>query len=890
MIKRIGRQSFWALGLPLMVLLAAVFVALPGDVSTVIAQPTPDIDEVLPQLDGSEGVINTYRTPEGRLFMEITDAHFDRDFLIVTQLDKGVGEGFLLTGLPVSTEMVTWRYRNEKVELINRNTNFRAEDRLSAQRMLDMGFRESVRRSFKPVAHNKDQGRYLIDVTGLFVSDFPGLRDFLPGLYGVGFQMDPSRSELVSVKSFPENVEIEVDLSFLTSGPMPTTTLPDPKTLPIAYHYSILALPDDPMKPRMADDRIGYFTTTYKNYDRNSGASDAVRLANRWRLEKQDPFAPLSDPVKPIVYYLENTIPEEFRPYVKAGIEAWNAAYEKAGFSNAVIAKDQPLDPDWDPNDARYSTVRWMPSVTSVFAIGPSDVDPRTGEILNADILFVSDWVRALEGIAKAQVSDGQAPVEWANPYADFEPDNKYVEWYRQINPQMAQQMCDFGATMTSQLELLGLTMLADGVVDEYGNIPLEYLGAAIQELTMHEVGHTLGLRHNFKASSAIPNDHLHDVEFTQSVGVSASVMDYNPPNISADRSVQGEYYNSVVGSYDKWVIEWGYKQVGNETLAPHPELTAIAEEGTQKAYTFATDEDQGFGPLAMDPYTSTYDLGSDPVAWFEDRADLIDSLWSTVDDRLIADGEEYWPLRYTVQGMFVWKLRGYPFTTKVLGGMEVSRAHKGNSAGVNPFTPVSAFEQRKALDFLLTLFEPDIIADFPMELLNKMSAERWFDFASAWQFGERFNWPLTSYISSFRVLTLGALFTPERLMRIRDISYQTNESDPFTLAELYQGFTDTIWADVLNGEEPTNAMQREIQTAYLWFLGQMASQTVPASSPTNGDTTAAWISDAWSMSYAEMVRLNDAIVAMLDAGVSDAQAEAHLLLAKRLLKDAVDN
>lgn len=868
MMKRLQPRGRWVVALTFLLLLGGVVFSMPGSSTRVIAQQTPTIEEVLPFLEAVPGVINTYRTPQGRLFMEITEDHFEKDFLVVIQMNKGIGESFMLTGFPLFSEMVTFRLRNERIELVYRNPNFRADEGTPEGRMVELGFSESVKQAFQPVAATPEEGRYMIDVSATFLTDWASLADFLPGLYGVFFQLDPNRSQLVSVKGFEENVEIKVDLSFLSSGPINSQTIPHYKTLPVGIHYSILALPEDRMQPRLSDDRIGYFTTTYRDFNIQGGATDAVRLANRWRLEKKNPNQPLSPPVKPIVFYLENTIPEEYRPYIKAGVEEWNTAFRRAGFSNAIMAKEQPDDPDWSPGDARYSTIRWVTANDSVFAIGPSDVDPRTGEILNADILFVSDWVRVLNGQNQQLV----------NQTLSINEDNEFVKWYSQINPDYAQMMCDYASSMGTELMLMRQTLIADGVAQPGGEIPLEYIGEALKELTMHEVGHTLGLRHNFKGSSAIPFHELHDEALTGSFGVSGSVMDYNPPNISLDRSEQGEYYNDVLGAYDMLAIKWGYTPVANERLIPHPELTSIAEESTAKSYyTFGTDEDTGLGPYAMDPYITTYDLSADPVAWFKERAVLVNELWDSVEDRLLDDGDEYWPLRYAVQGMLIQKVRGYPYSARAMGGVSVTRAHKGNEYGVLPMTPLSAQEQREALNYVLGLFDPDVFADFPTDLLNKMPRERWWDFASSWQNGQRFTYSLGGFLTAIRGLTLSVAFDPERLMRVRDQAYLSDEANPFELREMFEGFTNKIWADVLSGNAPMDAYQREVQNVHIDMLAGISGRQTPQVFAVSGDAPTVWVSDARALAMAESERLRAAIEAVLEAGVDDYTAEAHL-------------
>ncbi len=873
-------RRFAALSM-LTLLVAAALGALPGD-SPAVADEAPSIAAFVADMEAVPGFFDTYRTPAGHLYLEVTQGHFDKDFLVVVQMAQGIGESPLLTGFPLDSDTLTFRMRNEKIELVARNPYFRADAGTALARMVDLGFREQVVASFPPVAQANEEGRYLINATSLFVADWPNLNDALPSLYGTRFQLDPRRSTLTSVKGFPENVEIKVDLSFAAATPIPSQTLVDPKTLPIALHYSVLALPDEPMKPRLADDRVGYFTTTYRDYSKQAAPTNATRLVNRWRLEKQDPYAELSDPVEPIVFYLEDTIPEAYRPYIEQGVEAWNAAFERAGFSNAILARQQPDDPNWDPGDARYSTIRWMPSVNAIFAIGPSDVDPRSGEILNADILFASDWVWWLS-------HENKRLTDTAGLEA-FAPESEAVRFAEQLNPVFAQRLCDYGSGMSEQLEMLRYTLMADGVVGADGEVPLAYVGEALREITMHEVGHTLGLRHNFKATSAVPNEHLHDVDYTQAHGVSVSVMDYNPANIALDREQQGEYYNSVVGDYDRWAIEWGYRPVGNETLAPHPELMALAARNTEPGHVYGTDEDTGTGPNALDPYINQYDLGADPIAYYQNLAQLVDRVWDDVEAKLIEDGDEYWPLRSAANYLFSRKFFGYPWQVKALGGVEVMRAHKGNDAGLAPFELVPAERQREALDYLLTLFETDFMGSFPKELLDKLTTERWIDWASSWQWGQRFTYPIHDLVTAYRAGVLNQAFWPERLSRIRDNAYRSDEAQPFTLDELFTGFTDAIWFDLVSAQAPENSFQRAIQSIHLDIMIRIATQETDGSpQPTSSVGVQPFNNDARALAFSELHRLHAAAASLLDAGDGSKVARAHLLEARQRIEKALE-
>ena len=881
----------------LVVAFFALFVggllAIDGD-APAIAQGAPHIDQVIGSLDSSPGFINTYTNKTGGLAWEITEDHFGKDFLVVVQMGKGVGESFLLTGYPLDSDMMTFRMRNEKIELIVRNPYFRADPGTPLARMVDMGFQESVYATFPIIARDDETGRYLIDVTNLFISDWANLRQALPGVYGVGFGLDRSRSAVTSAKAFPTNVEIKVDLSFASGVSIPSAAIPDDKTLPVSIHYSVLELPEEPMKPRLADDRVGFFTSAYKDFSRQAGPTNTVHITNRWRLEKEDPYAPISDPVKPIIYYIENTIPEELREYVKQGVEAWQPAFEAAGFSNAIIAMDQPDDPDWDPGDARYSTIRWMPSISGVFAIGPSDVDPRSGEILNSDILFVSDWVSILSGQSNQLV---ESPLDY------FTQDAEAFKVANLFNPNYTEFLCSVGTGAAPHANLLRYTLMADGLIDDAGEVPWDFVGESIRETVMHEVGHGIGLRHNFKASTAVANDRLHDTAYTQTMGVTASVMEYNPPNINADRSEQGDYYNHVVGPYDVWAIQWGYLPVGSETLEPHPQLTRIAEELGKPGHEFGTDEDAWIYPFSIDPYITQWDLGSDPIGYYRNQQQLVARLWDNLENRVVEDGGELWPLRNALHSLLWSHSQGYVYHVKALGGVHVTRAHSDDPNGLTPMRVLDANEQRRALEFVLEAFDSSVLADFPKELLDKAIPERHWDWGTSFFPGQaRFNYPLHDIMTGLRTLIMDFTFLPERLARIRDNAFRTDDPNPFTLAELYDGFTSKIFADIM-GNGTNDSFQRAIQIEYLsrmifqatgslavgnrfmdnWWEGQDPVGIHPSAV---GATPG--VNDARALAFAELGKIEAAVHDALDDQTLDETHRAHLMFMAGLL-DSVD-
>ncbi|KAL1499290.1 hypothetical protein AB1Y20_011499 [Prymnesium parvum] len=497
---------------------------------------------------------------------------------------------------------------------------------------------------------------------------------------------DSHAARLSSVRAFRSNIEVQLQLRRSEPPSAALFSEQPPSEHSAQLQLSLAELPPldgaPHFTPRAADDRIGYWEVVYSQPGSAAAAGAPlsprrdereVRLLHRWRLHKAAPSAAASPPLRPITYHIDPSVPQRWRAAVRAGVENWNAAFEAAGFVGAVRAllpTDDEWPADYSAGDVRYSSITWAPSVSSTYAIGPHTVDPRTGEILDADIMFAHSWL--LGGGAPRRAAAGP---------------------------------CGHARLRAHDDALLLAVLAAEDGVAGGGEVPSEVVEAAIVDVVMHEVGHTLGLRHNFRASTAYSYAQLSNRSFTRTRALASSVMDYIGAFVPSNRSMQGQYYSSSVGEYDKWAIQYGYTPVEGEVAGEQPaELAALAARGAASAaLAFATDEDE---PSAdgTDPLVNLYDLGDDPLFFYEDRLALAQSLLAGVVNRTVLPAEPWTRLLPAVRVYLTVALRAGTYAAKYLGGYTVSKAHRGDPHAAAPVAAAAGAEQARALQLGLQI------------------------------------------------------------------------------------------------------------------------------------------------------------------------------------------
>jgi len=664
----------------------------------------------------------------------------------------------------------------------------------------------------------------LVDPSTLFLQDPANAGFFLNGPTGPGISFDQKNSYFETVKSFPENSEISVKLHYKTPRPQGGATMQNPYSFFHGYHYSISSLPKTDYVPRLGDDRIGYFMDVYQDYSGIESETPYVRYINRWNLKKKDPTASMSEPVEPIVFWIENTVPKEYRDAFAEAIEFWNPAFEKIGIRGAVVAKQMPDDADWDPADVRYSVVRWMIQPGAAYAVGPSRSNPYTGQIYDADIRMSADWLRFMY----------TTMASYIKPSSTFDGSPSEDESFNKVDNHQHSvkgMTCLRGEESLSDAAFVlgNLAMMADPLSRD--SLTKEYVHAYTVEVVAHEIGHTLGFRHNFKASTIYTLDQLADRDFTRKHSMGGSVMDYNGPNLALPGTPQGEFYASVPGPYDKWVVEYGYSDFGAKT--PQEEvvkLKEIASRSGDPLLVYSTDED-GFGwnIKSVDPLVNQHEMGSDPLAYSERKIALTKALWTKGVNSVEKAGDRYQKVLAAFQSGWRGFREGALVAPKYVGGLYHNKSHIGDKNANLPFTPVSAADQRRAVEFLSKNIWAADAFDFPADLANKLQPEQFLDFEGSAFTAASIDYPLHQQVLSIQNTALDRLYSPHVLGRlVNNIERFAEGQDKYTIFDMFTQVRKSIWSE-LDSPRSINSYRRQLQlsqlndiiTIYLSPIGQ---------------------------------------------------------------------
>jgi hypothetical protein len=779
----------------------------------------PDWEKVVGKATRMEGLFPLYyNEKEQKLFMEIRHDQLDKEMILPIAIAKGAGLWFL-GGATLNFGdqwLISFRRAGDRVLVVRHNVRFRAEAGSPQADAVKTSYTDSIIKAI-PVKSEKNNGQLvLIDLADLLMSD----------LANIGVQPDPSRSTWAKVKVFPKNVEIEVSAVF--SLPwfrfffwFDDDSIVDPRGAQVVIHYSLSMLPTTSYKPRLADDRVGHFLSVVKDFSQDVNQTPKVRYVTRWNLEKAKPDAEKSPPKQPIIFWIERTVPREYRQYVRDGILEWNKAYEKIGFLDAIQVRDQQADDDFDPEDIRYNTFRWI-ATSAGFAMGPSRTNPKTGEILDADIVFDEGMIRFWreQYLRTAGIPEGMsallagqrrgffklfaAELPWfeeAEPAINRALADKQEAFFEQFHqePRVAGQpafsplgcpQCQMGPGMQRQLAVLASVLAARGQLDPGGKVPEKFIAQAIKEVVMHEVGHTLGLRHNFKASSVLTLQQVNDPEVTAKKGNSGSIMDYLPANIAAKGDKQGDYFSPTIGPYDYWAVEYGYKPIKGDEKE---ELAKIAGKVAEPELSYGTDEDIWLNP---DPRINVFDLG-DPLDYAKERIKLVRVSLDELQNRVVAKGEGWQRARTAFSVLLGELAHASVLSLNYIGGEYTCRDHRGDSNSRPPMKPIEIAKQREAIRLLQDEILSDKAFQFKPELLRSLAPEHWRD-RSFWFYVQPYQFPLLERVLSIQRMVLSQLLDPDTLRSLQEISLHVDAGqESLGIADIFKALSDSIWTEL---------------------------------------------------------------------------------------------
>ena len=820
------RMTFAALAL---VLGAAVASAQPP-------QKFEEFDKVVGTAKVHDGLFKLYQKDD-RVFAEIQTFQFDKPLLAAVSLARG---GMGMAGHTLNSDeqwVIAFKRVGDKVHVIRKNVRYKAGGG-PLSRALETTYTDSVLMALPIKSIHPIRQSVLIDFNDIFVTNFADLP------FG---NLDGNRTTWAKVKAFPKNVEMEVAAVF-TGGPSDDTVI-DRRGNTVVIHYGLVELPEYGYTPRLADDRVGYFLTAVKDFSSESRDTSFVRYTNRWRLDRVDgsPWkegGKLVPPKKKIVFWIEKSVPDEYRAAVREGILEWNKAFEKIGFRDAIEVRQQENE-EFDPEDVAYSTFRWITTDLG-YAMGPSRANPLTGEIIDADIIFDASMIRYYKRDQQLYKSDTgyttepASPIQaarmgWSVPHAVGLGAGRWddrAEANAKSDPYAVQRakyqayragLCQCASHKQSELGL-ALSAMASRIELKPGDkMPDELVQQGIKETVMHEVGHTLGLRHNYKASTMLKNEQLHDLAITRKQGLVGSVMDYNPANIAPKGVKQGDYFTSTIGPYDYWAIEYGYKPLAGGTDGEREELAKIASRSAEPGLDYGTDEDL----MTADPHINQWDLGADPMKFAHDRIALAEELMKGIADRVVDKGEGYQRARTAFNILLRQYGDGAFLTAQFVGGEHVYRDHKGDTNGRDPFVPVKAAKQREALKFLQEKILTDKPFGFPPELLRKLAADRWSHWGNEHAFMAGVDFPVNDRVLRIQRICFQVLLSDGTLSRIQDISVTADKSEaPFAVAEIFRALTDSTFADLPAGDkaaaEKSSILRRNLQRAYVAELSRL--------------------------------------------------------------------
>jgi hypothetical protein len=753
---------------------------------------TRSLEEIVAASDRFDGLFSMFRDRDsGETHMLVKRDQLDREYIYFAVSVDGVVQGGHFRGSYRQNRILSLQRRFDHIELRFENTAFHFDQGHPLARASGANISPALLASLEIVAEDEASGDVLLAIDELFSSEqllqvkpTPDPDEGPKDAFRLG-DLSDEKSKIRTIRSFPLNTDVQVEYVYENEAPVVrgNDEVTDSRFVSIVIQHSLIAIPENDYEPRLTDHRLGFFAE--KVTDLTADNPTPYRdLVNRWHLVKRNPGAASSEPVEPIVWWIENTTPNEFRDAIRDGVLAWNRAFEKIGFRNAIEVRMQPDDADWEAEDLRYNVLRWTSSPDPAFSgYGPSFTNPRTGQILGADIML--EYSGVIRRVQYQRILDN---LRVTDSFAAVSPDYCAYAYEAQLSQA-------FGRFAVNALEL--------------GNAAEErVMREFLIHLVLHEVGHTLGFAHNFAGSTMLSLDDVFDSATVERDGLHATVMDYTDINVPPPGRGHSSYFLLEPGPYDDWVVEYAYSPRLPDAASETQRLATIAARSADPALLFGADDHVMRAPgRGSDPRIHWYDMSSDPIGYALERLALIDGLFDRAMQKLVREGESYHELRDGYIVMLGQVGRSIGVLAHQIGGVEINRSVVGQPGADTPFVAVAPEQQRRAMTGLAErVFAPTALTT-PAELYSHLQEQR-----RLWNFTNQTEDPkLHEWVLDLQAGALDHLLHPRVMARITDSQLYGNE---YELADVMSDLTSAIFDADRRGD--VNSFRQNLQTEYL--------------------------------------------------------------------------
>jgi hypothetical protein len=764
------------------------------------APPAKTISNTVKNSVKMDGLFTVYQdTTDGSTHIVIREDQLGKEFIYFSHTVNGALPAGHFRGLYRDNKVFKIRKYFDKIEFQIVNTSFHFDENSPLKNAADANISQATLISEKIVLHESEKGLYLIKSDGLFLTEnmhqvkptpFPGASPLAN--FNLG-NLNRDKTKYIDIRNYPLNLDVIVEYVYDNPSPLNQggSSVTDARSVGIIIQHSFIEMPENDFTPRRDDARIGYFAQTVTDLSSTS-ATPFKDVINRWNLEKQDPDADISLPVTPITWWVENTTPHEFRETIINATLAWNEAFEVAGFRNAIEVKVQPDTADWDAGDIRYNVLRWTSSPVVPFGgYGPSFTNPRTGEIMGADIMLEFSFFRSRLNEEFLFTEEAM----WGMNAEDLHLEDFHTYCSHGHRLQMQNNFAEVA---------IGLTSLSE---EEWS----EFQRQALTMLILHELGHTFGLNHNMKASQLLSPIEIHSKEIAETIGLTGSVMDYSSVNVARDRANQGYYYDIKPGPYDIWAIQYGYSPSLKDADEEEARLTAILSRSSERELFFGNDaEDMRAPGRAMDPRVMIDDMSSDAIAYGIERMDLINDLMQKLLTKYKVEGESYQRMRNAYGALSASYRIQAGVISRYIGGVYIDRSFVGQEGAGLPYEPVEKTRQKEAMTALANyVFAPDIFTT-PSELLNYLQIQRrGFSLPAPTE-----DLKIHDQILVMQASVMNHIMHPIVMKRMTDTRLYGNE---YSLTEFMSDLTDAVFKADLTGN--VNTFRQNLQVEYVTRL-----------------------------------------------------------------------